>query len=67
MQQILRDKHGKLIGYLRTTGTRTRLVNKHGKLMGFYDSKTNNTLDASGNLYAKGCNVLVALLKNDDD
>ncbi len=65
-QQVLKNKHGHAIGYLRTTGTRTRLLDENGHVRGYYDSKTGHTYDRHGNLYASNSNVLAALLIDGD-
>ena len=61
-QRVLKDRNGHVIGYLRTTGTRTRLLDRNGNVRGYYDAKTGHTYDRNGNVYATNSNVLPALL-----
>ena len=59
-QQELRDKSGKLLGKIETTGKRQTLRSASGKLLGTFDGL--QTRDASGRLVGNG-NLLATLLK----
>lgn len=61
--ETLRDKNGRVIGTLRTSGDVTKLYNAGGRMMGYYDKSSNTTFDSGGAVIAK-CNLLVSLLKN---
>lgn len=60
--QELRDKHGALLGKVKTaTGGKLELRDRSGSLKGTYDPKNNETRDKSGSLVGKG-NLLTMLL-----
>ena len=60
-EQILRDKHGNLLGYIKEEGNQLVIRDKHRNLLGYYDPKTNITRDKHRNNVGKG-NLLTTLL-----
>lgn len=62
MDQELRDKMGRLIGKIKTTGNgKQEIRDNMGRLKGTYDEKSNETRDNMGRLVGKG-NQLSSLL-----
>ena len=59
MNQVLRDKSGRIIGAIEKSGTREMLRDASGRLLGEYDGKV--TRDRSGRLVGNG-NLLTMLL-----
>ena len=59
--QDLRDRTGKLLGRIKEVGGKFEIRSATGALKGKYDSKTNETRDATGRLVGKG-NLLSSLL-----
>ena len=59
--QVLRDRKGKLLGRIRTVGSRLEIRDHKGMLKGRYDPKNNQTRDSKGKLVGKG-NLLTSLL-----
>jgi hypothetical protein len=66
-QEIIRDDHGKVLGYLRTYGPVGRQIvraydrNGNGPL-GWYDPRTKHTYNARGSVIAQWSNTLVSLI-----
>ena len=59
-QQELRDKSGKLLGKIETSGNKQTLRDAQGRLLGTFDGM--QTRDAQGRLVGNG-NLLATLLK----
>ncbi|MGD0275085.1 MAG: hypothetical protein ABSB79_03350 [Syntrophales bacterium] len=62
MEQVLRDKHGRLMGKIKEVSGKLEISDQHGKLLGKYDPKSDQTRDHSGRLIGKG-NLLSSLLQ----
>jgi len=60
-EQVLRDKHGTLLGKIKEVSGQLELRNSHGILLGKYNPKTDQTRDRHGVLVGKG-NLLTMLL-----
>lgn len=61
--QILRNKDGMAIGYIRPLGANIYLYNARGVRQGYYNPTNNSTYTAQGALVARS-NILATLLKN---
>ncbi|MBT5340040.1 MAG: hypothetical protein HN647_00015 [Candidatus Marinimicrobia bacterium] len=60
--QVLRDKHNKLLGKIKTLSNgKMEFRDAHNKKKGVYDPKTNQTRDERNRLVGKG-NLLGTLL-----
>jgi hypothetical protein len=59
--QQLRDKSNKLLGTIKTVGSKLELRDPSNRLLGRYDPKSNETRDPSNRLVGKG-NLLGTLL-----
>jgi len=60
-EQILRDNHNNVLGYIKEESNQLVIRDKHRNLMGYYDPKTNITRDKHRNMVGKG-NLLTTLL-----
>jgi len=60
-QQIIRDKSGRTIGTITSSGTVSTIRDAAGRTKGTYDSKSNTTRDAAGRTVGSG-NLLTTLL-----
>ncbi|OFY63262.1 MAG: hypothetical protein A3H98_07975 [Bacteroidetes bacterium RIFCSPLOWO2_02_FULL_36_8] len=62
-EQILKDRHGKIIGRIKDDISRRNLeiLNVYGKRLGTYNPRTNETRDFRGKIIGKG-NLLTMLL-----
>ena len=60
-EQILRDNHKNLIGYIKEESNQLVIRDKHRNLLGYYDPKTNITTDKHRNKVGTG-NLLTTLL-----
>lgn len=63
MQQLLRDRNGKVIGSLKKAGDDLRLYNRDGIFMGLYREKNDHTYDRDGKVVGRG-NIVITLLVN---
>lgn len=63
MQQILRDRNGKVIGSLKKLGGDLRLYNRDGIFMGLYRETNDHTYDRDGKMIGRG-NIVITLLVN---
>lgn len=65
MQQIIRDRNGKMIATIRPVGGEGHLQihNRDGIFQGTYRPKLNQTFDRNGKLVGTG-NLLLTLLQN---
>ena len=61
MDKQLRDRSGKLVGFMRSYGDRDEIRNVNGTLKGFYYHKLNQTRNVNGTLVGFG-NLLTILL-----
>ncbi len=61
-EQELRDRHGKLLGKIKTLSNgKLEVRDAHSVMKGTFDPKTDQTRDARGVLVGKG-NLLAALI-----
>jgi YD repeat-containing protein len=60
-QQIIRDKSGRTIGTITTSGTVSTIRDAAGRTKGTYDSKSDKTRDAAGRTVGSG-NLITTLL-----
>jgi hypothetical protein len=60
-EQILRDKKGNLIAYIKEESNQLVIRDAHRNLLGYYDPKTNITRDKHRNKVGTG-NLLTTLL-----
>jgi hypothetical protein len=61
MDKQLRDKNGKLVGFIKSYGDREEIRSVNGTLKGFYYYKLNQTRNVNGSLVGFG-NLLTSLL-----
>jgi hypothetical protein len=61
MDKKLRDKNGKLVGFIRSYDDREEIRSVNGTLKGFYYYKLNQTRNVNGSLVGFG-NLLTTLL-----
>ena len=61
MNKQLRDKNGKLVGFIRSYDDREEIRSVNGTLKGFYYYKLNQTRNVNGSLVGFG-NLLATLL-----
>jgi hypothetical protein len=61
MDKQLRDKNGKLVGFIKSYGDREEIRSVNGTLKGFYYYKLNQTRNVNGTLVGFG-NLLTTLL-----
>lgn len=62
MEQVLRDRHGKLLGKIKEVNADViEIRDAQGRLRGKFNKKTNETRDSTGRLVGHG-NLLTSLL-----
>lgn len=63
MSNQLKGSRGELKGYTKQVGNRIHLYESNGRLLGWYDPKTNQTFNSSGQ-YVGGGNQLSFLFED---
>ena len=61
MRQVLKDRHGRTIGTIETSGSKQIIKDSHGRTLGTFDGKY--TKDSHGRTIGQG-NLLTTLLEN---
>lgn len=52
--ETVKDKNGKVLGFVRETGRETIATNSSGKVVGIYNSTTNLTKDKNMRIFSTG-------------
>lgn len=63
MRQVLKDRHGRTIGTIETSGSKQIIKDSYGRTLGTFDGKYTKDSHGSGRTIGQG-NLLTTLLEN---
>lgn len=61
--EIVKDKNGKVLGFIKESGRETIATNTNGKIVGIYNPVTNLTKDANLRIISTGNSVISQLFR----